>query len=93
MFNKLFVSKKETVVCKTCKCLLYKEDAKTVKTVYGEWTNGTFDIEYYCETHKPPYDMTFFNFCGVQLFKKLVEVTEKGTPVGYTEIKRKGTTA
>lgn len=79
----------EMVSCETCKCLLYKSDARMVLV------NG---VEvYYCQAHKKPYTRirggaqqydwgSVTDYTPIRYFGE-VEMTEDGTPVGYKKIK------
>jgi hypothetical protein len=81
MFKKK--EKEEVVSCETCKCLLYKKDVLVLNV-----RNGFSGGEYYCHVCKPPYDeIDYMSFAMTPKYRKLMNVTKEGEPIGY--IKKK----
>lgn len=64
------------VACEVCKHVVEREDAHLVST--QSKVAYTYDT-YYCPEHRLPYDIVRRGYGTTQYFKKLVEVSEKGT--------------
>jgi hypothetical protein len=68
--------------CKTCGCLIKKDDKFAVKEFrgrefclyYGKFHDEWEGVSYYCLTHKPPYD----KMIDGKYYKDNVEVDDKG---------------
>ena len=80
--EKVVETEPEEVHCVECGVRLLKSKAQRV--VGSSWS-GSGD-NYYCEAHKKPYE-SFTFFSSKHMFFKEIEVTEDGTPIGYTKIK------
>lgn len=79
--DKIAEQVRNQVSCDTCKCLMNKEEAYSVRYYpYVFYYDITF--KYYCKIHAPKYEKQYYD-----KFYKELEVTEQGEPVGY--IKKK----
>ena len=85
----LFHKNPETVKCDECKHIIEKEDAQCVitKDIYSPSYILT-SSNYYCPMHKKPYSR-IVDRIGESYYAEL-EVSEDGTPVGYTKINATG---
>ena len=85
------------VKCEECKCLIHREDAQVVeiRSANSYFYSDSCHKDYYCKSHKKSFDFIKYDVFdynhgrALKYFKKEVEVSEDGTPVGYTKIKNK----
>lgn len=76
----------EAVTCETCKILVDKKHAATVKSrtmscpFYGAET-----VKFYCPAHKPPWDEEIAGFTKRYRIKTF-EVDEQGIPYGFAKV-------
>lgn len=80
--------KEDLVACDTCHCLLRREDAKKVVSVWGHSLlyTGT-SHSYFCGTDAPPYE-TRSSRNGVVRYFAQIEVDANGKPVGFDKKKK-----
>ena len=76
------------VECKDCGHIVAKGRAQRIMALTGwAYPEGyQYDIRYYCELHKKPYDKETFIFGKPTEYYKQFQVSEDGTPIGYKKI-------
>lgn len=92
MLKDIEEDRKEIVKCNECKHLIYKEDAQAIENR----SFGDMDDIYFCDKHNKSCDFVrdSIEHRGgiddiIRKYYKELEVSEDGTPIGFTKIKNK----